>query len=77
MENNEIFEEEKTEIEIVFEQIAQLKARLNKTDYQAIKLVEGEITESEYAPIKEQRKAWRAEINELEAKVKELKELHG
>jgi len=46
--------------------IAELKANLAKTDYQAIKFAEGELSEEEYAPIREDRKAWRAEINEKE-----------
>jgi hypothetical protein len=49
--------------------IAELKAHLSKTDYQAIKFAEGELTEEEFAPIKEQRRAWRVEINELEEKI--------
>lgn len=51
-----------------FKRIAELKAKLSKTDYQAIKFAEGEMTAEDFAPIKEQRKAWRAEINALENK---------
>lgn len=43
-----------------------LKMRLHDTDYQAIKYAEREMTEEEFAPIKAQRKAWRAEINNIE-----------
>ena len=50
-----------------------LKARLRKTDYQAIKYAEGDMSASEYAPMKEQRKLWRAEINSLEVRLKALK----
>lgn len=46
--------------------IEELKQMLLNTDYQAIKYAEGELTEEEYAPIKEQRKEWRAKINRLE-----------
>jgi len=46
--------------------ISELKQLLSSTDYQAIKYAEGELTDSEYTPIKQQRKAWREEINELE-----------
>lgn len=53
-------------------EISQLKQKLRKTDYQAIKYAEGEMSASEYAPIKEQRKAWRVEINALEAELKTL-----
>ena len=50
----------------VYVQIKELKQKLADTDYQAIKFAEGELTESEYAPTKAQRKAWRDRINELE-----------
>ena len=46
--------------------IAELKANLARTDYEAIKYAEGEMSEEDYAPFKADRKAWRAEINELE-----------
>lgn len=48
------------------EQIAELKAQLEATDYKAIKYAEGWLTEEEYAPIKAQRQAIRDRINELE-----------
>ena len=48
--------------------------KLSATDYQAIKFAEGELTAEEFAPIKEQRKAWRAEINQLEKELESLKE---
>lgn len=47
--------------------INELKHYLNSTDYQAIKFSDGAISEEEYAPIREQRKAARAEINAIEA----------
>lgn len=47
-------------------QIAELKRKLQQTDYQAIKHFEGYLTDYEYEPIKTQRQAWRDEINELE-----------
>ena len=47
--------------------ISALKARLAKTDYQAIKYAEGWLTDEEYAPIKAQRQVWRDEINRLAA----------
>lgn len=49
--------------------IAELKSKLSKTDYQAIKYAEGQLTEEEYAPIKAQRQLWRDEINQLELEV--------
>ena len=47
-------------------QIAELKQKLADTDYNILKIVEGAATLSEMANIIKQRKAWRAEINELE-----------
>ena len=55
------------------EQIMQLRGQLHNTDYQAIKFAEGELTVAEYAPVREQRKTWRAQINALEAEIKKLK----
>lgn len=49
------------------EEIAELKKKLEATDYQAIKYAEGVLTEEEYAEMKAQRQAWRDRINELEA----------
>lgn len=46
--------------------IRALKRLLTESDYKAIKFSEGVMTEQEYAPIRTQRAAWRAEINELE-----------
>lgn len=47
-------------------EISRLKQQLANTDYKAIKYAEGAISESEYAPIKAERAAWRARINQLE-----------
>ena len=47
-------------------QINELKQKLAQTDYQAIKYAEGRMSGAEYAPIGEQRQAWRDEINNLE-----------
>ena len=47
--------------------ISELKALLQATDYQAIKYAEGEMPYEEYAPVRELRKGWRKEINDLEA----------
>lgn len=47
-------------------EIAELKAKLATTDYKAIKYAERLISETDYAPVKEQRQAWRDRINELE-----------
>lgn len=50
-------------------EIAELKMKLRDSDYQAIKYAEGMFTLSEYAPIREQRQAWRDRINELEGEI--------
>ena len=47
--------------------INELKSLLKATDYQAIKYAEGEMPYEEYAPVRELRKGWRKEINDLEA----------
>ena len=44
-----------------------LMHNLSDTDYLAIKFAEGALSESEYAPMRAQRQAWRDEINRLEA----------
>lgn len=57
-------------------QIIKLKGELHRTDYMAIKFAEGELTAEEYAEVKEQRRAWRAEINRLESEIEALKTQH-
>ena len=59
----------KREKYLVESDIAIRKQMLTQTDYQAIKYAEGEISEEEYAEVKTQRAAWRAEINSLEAEL--------
>jgi len=49
--------------------IAELKKLLADTDYQAIKFAEGELSSDEYEPTKQNRRAWRAEINQLESQL--------
>ena len=51
--------------EMAEKRIAELKQKLFDTDYRAIKFAEGELTEEEYAPYREERRAWRKEINSL------------
>ena len=48
-------------------EINALKNLLSQTDYQALKFSEGELSEDEYAPIKEKRQQYRDRINELES----------
>ena len=55
-----------TEKELASRKIAELKAKLEATDYQAIKYAEGAITAEEYAEMKTKRQAWREMINALE-----------
>jgi len=49
------------------QRIAELKRLLANTDYAVIKIAEGEATKEEYAETLANRKAWREEINDLEA----------
>ena len=49
--------------ENAIQEITQLKKQLSDTDYKAIKFAEGQLTEEEYAPDKEQRAYWRQRIN--------------
>ena len=51
--------------------IAELKQKLQETDYKAIKYAEGELSVEEYAETKAQRRAWREEINKLEEEIKD------
>lgn len=57
------------EINELMGKIYELKRNLDRTDYQAIKFSEGEMLEIDYAPIKEQRKSWRKQINDYEAAI--------
>lgn len=56
-----------TDKELAQIEINSLKQKLADTDYQAIKYAEGVMSESEYAPIKQQREDWRYRINYLQA----------
>ena len=48
------------------EEIAALQAYLAKTDYEAIKFAEGEMSDIAYEPFRVKRKQARARINELQ-----------
>lgn len=52
--------------------IYHLKKKLAATDYKAIKYAEGELTESEFAPIREDRRKCRTEINAYETMLSRL-----
>lgn len=64
----------------VYEQIAELKSNLSRTDYIVTKIAEAQVTgralpeedATRYADILIQREQWRAQINELEAQLKEV-----
>lgn len=61
--------QKQAEIREIQDKIANSKSKLVETDYQAIKYFEGFISETDYAPIKAQRQAWRDEINALETEL--------
>lgn len=60
----------KTEQDLLKDQyrieIQQLKKQLSDTDYKAIKYAEGQISEEDYASVRELRQSYRDRINELE-----------
>lgn len=62
----EVYEEYADE-KLLSKKISFLKHQLTETDYVIIKIAEGSATAEEYADIIANRKAWRKEINELEA----------
>lgn len=49
-----------------YERIRELKKMLSESDYKALKFSDGVLTEEEYAPVREKRREWRSEINEIE-----------
>ena len=57
-----------SEKELAEREIKELKAKLYKWDYKTSKHADGEYTDEEWNAIVVQRKAWRARINELEAR---------
>ena len=60
--------EEIPEKEADYKEYKSLLAQLSASDYKAIKYVEGEYTEEEYAPIRAERAALRARAGELKDK---------
>ena len=68
VENLQLTAEQEKEISIIeiSTKINILKEQLAETDYKALKFIDGEFTEEEYAPIREERKNYRIKINELE-----------
>lgn len=53
--------------------IVEIKRLLRQNDYKRNKYIDGELSEAEYAPIREQYRLWRAEINALEEEIAVLK----
>lgn len=74
VENLQLTTEQEKNISImeITVQINALKEQLTETDYKALKFIDGEFTEEEYAPIREERKSYRVKINELEDKLKNI-----
>lgn len=58
-------------------EIAGLKQLLTGTDYKALKFVEGQISEKDYAETKQQRQSLRDKINELESELESIGESEG
>jgi len=70
VENNKVIEYDNSEEQAQKakqERIAELKQLLAASDYKAIKYAEGLISAEDYEPIKQERQAYRDEINQLEA----------
>ena len=68
--NGEFIDYTETEtyrIEQVKNRMKQIKAQLSKLDIKALKCFDGDITEREYLPFKNQRAELRAEYRQLEA----------
>ena len=66
-----LYTDEELTVQANKKRIAELKALLQATDYQAIKYAEGFISEVDYAPIKQVRQSYRNKINELEVQIGE------
>ena len=65
---------ENMEMEEIQSEISALKQLLANSDYQALKHVDGELSDEDYAEMKEKRQQWRDRINELQAQQQSLKE---
>ena len=57
----------------IISKIVNCKNKLRSLDYLTNKYVEGELSEERWEEVKAQRKAWRAEINELEPQLRALR----
>lgn len=63
-----------TEKEIKQSRIIELKYLLDSKEYWTSKYIDGEYTEEEWAEKLAMRKAWRAEINQLESELETMKD---
>ena len=54
------------------DQLQKIQEQLQLTDYQSHKFADGDLTDAEYDPIRKERKALRAEYNQLEEELKAL-----
>lgn len=61
-----------TESELAENKIAELKQKLQDTDFHILKIVEGAATLSDCAEVISKRASWRKEINELEIKMNNI-----
>lgn len=62
-------------IKTIGEAISERKKFLSNSDYHLFKYIEGEMTASEFEPIKSRRALWRKEINQLEEELKRYGEI--
>lgn len=63
---------EKMEMEEIQSEINALKQLLIHSDYQALKHADGELSDEDYAEMREKRQQWRDRINELQAQQQSL-----
>lgn len=63
---------ENMEMEEIQSEISALKQLLMRSDYQALKHADGELSDEDYAEMKEKRQQWRDRINELQAQQQSL-----
>ena len=65
----EITEEEYNRVTGILTQITELKWQLSTTDYRCLKHADGEYTDEEYEPFKQQRHNLRIQIRNLESEL--------
>lgn len=67
-----VLNKRKLEVNEKKDRIAELRSALASLDYHTLKHVDGQMTDEEYEPIKQQKIAYREEINALEAEIQEM-----